>query len=964
MRKVNRIWIVAPMRAHTRTVKAIFENGPIDTYLEKNFPTELNKCKTLEEPFGIVAGTGVGKTVFLRELCEAHFGEKFQFDVVTSEDEATDFTWTCPVVIVTSGVAMNYLKSGYITKDDSVIIDEIHQTSEHLELAMALARHQEIKVNWMSATIDAKVYVDYFNTKSVLLCEHKDPDKRAIVETLKFSWGRSHEPNTIVTKTPFIEYYLETMENLKRIASGNHGVAVFLPTRAMCEKYALKYNGKHGIQADFYHGGESADKLYPYMKGTIARPFIIFMTIAGSSSLNVKGLDWVIIHNEMYNTVVNKFTGVKTLSRMPLGPNEILQMAGRVDGRVKNGLVTILTETDVDYQNLQPINPMFTLAGDMEQVALTCARMNINLDELDPIGGIDHLQYNRVWRMLVRRGLIAENNTLTEYGYKVDGFPVSRVWGEHLAQADAEMMPFVMVCACAPTLYNFLNRETHDIKEFEVAGNDWLTIYKIIQHAIDNFGTIRFDPSSNGKRLALKNTYKEWAKEHGIYYKQVDQTLVGISSILRSLDIPIEEVHQDFPDVTPEIEAKFRKLLIKVNAFYLLAGQYPVLRESAELGDNPVAISKVSMLNKSDRGAPKFGTLHSIETKYGITHTMEGAGLTFADVQEVLTGKTIFSAKPRESGDVLVTWEYSGLGVKDLIHEQTIESTLSDSLLNKTDHFRTFLEELQSELAHMLADQLFDDELDEDIMTPEIIEHNKSICRQISDFNQARDFWSGGKVDAGSKEFKNLLKGTKVYSLNTLRQSGLSLRIPESAVPQVEEVENQNTHDDQIFENDPSRTSFGDIFNRARFSSSNRLPAVNNHSVFATLGNMYGGNDELARVKPKKDKGNAQKRKEFKKAIVLQDEIASPPEIPEGSTQERADWLIEQTDTLRAEITKLEAERDQAMSDYQKAYDSKKVTLEYQVRWDQAVKEITRINQEIDKFETEALEIMEKLEAV
>ena len=126
-RKFRRLIVVAPMRSHCQTVRTIFENGSIPTYLKEKFSDELDDLAKLNKTFGIVAGTGVGKTVFIRDICKFQFGDNFKFDVVTKEEEATDYTWTCDVIIVTTGIAMNYLKAGYIDSRDVIIIDEFHQ---------------------------------------------------------------------------------------------------------------------------------------------------------------------------------------------------------------------------------------------------------------------------------------------------------------------------------------------------------------------------------------------------------------------------------------------------------------------------------------------------------------------------------------------------------------------------------------------------------------------------------------------------------------------------------------------------------------------------------------------------------------------------------------------------------------------------------------------------------------------
>src|SRR2546430_12139892 len=101
------------------------------------------------------------------------------------------------------------------------------------------------------------------------------------------------------------------------------------------------------------------------------KPYLLTMTAAGQSALNVKGLDTVVIDDTRFTNVVER--GRNVLTRLHLGANEILQMAGRVHGRVEGGRVYILSDRGIDFDTLRPTEPEFQLAGDSERVALTCA---------------------------------------------------------------------------------------------------------------------------------------------------------------------------------------------------------------------------------------------------------------------------------------------------------------------------------------------------------------------------------------------------------------------------------------------------------------------------------------------------------------------------------------------------------------------------------------------------------------
>src|SRR5258706_14101388 len=103
------------------------------------------------------------------------------------------------------------------------------------------------------------------------------------------------------------------------------------------------------------------------------------MTAAGQSALNIRGLDTVVIYDARYTNVVER--GRNVLTRLYLGANEILQMAGRVHGRVASGEVYILSDRAVRFDRLVPTPPEFQLAGDAERVAIPCAALGADAQQ-------------------------------------------------------------------------------------------------------------------------------------------------------------------------------------------------------------------------------------------------------------------------------------------------------------------------------------------------------------------------------------------------------------------------------------------------------------------------------------------------------------------------------------------------------------------------------------------------------
>src|SRR5260370_9474820 len=106
------------------------------------------------------------------------------------------------------------------------------------------------------------------------------------------------------------------------------------------------------------------------------------MTGAGQSALNIRGLDTVVIYDARYTNVVER--GRNVLTRLYLGANEMLQMAGRVHGRVDAGEVYILSDRDVVFDRLVPTPPEFQLAGDAGRGAIPRAPPGVDPRDLGP----------------------------------------------------------------------------------------------------------------------------------------------------------------------------------------------------------------------------------------------------------------------------------------------------------------------------------------------------------------------------------------------------------------------------------------------------------------------------------------------------------------------------------------------------------------------------------------------------
>ncbi len=540
----GRIIVIAPTRAACETIELAMRLD-LDTLLERQHGADVRRLAGSGNGFGIVAGTGTGKTLAIRSIAETILGASLKVGVVNREREATPETPTWNVVIVTTGIARRWFEDGLITARDTLVVDEIHQTSAELELCLALGLRAGCRFIWLSATVDPSFYARYLGSSEVLETTAFDPARAARVR--------------VVPLRP-----LDFLDDrfVRRVLKERRGVAVFVPTRAEVEELAGRLGAQWpGLTAAFYHGGEPIRVIRPFLDGEVERPFFLAMTAAGQSALNIRGLDTVVIYDARYTNVVDR--GRNVLTRLYLGANEILQMAGRVHGRVAQGEVFILSDRNLDFAALRPTPPEFQLAGDAERVAITCAALGVDAQELDLPVPLDRQAYRSAVALLSGRGLI-QNGRLTAYGRAVEAMPVDRPWGELLVHADDELLPRAAVAANIDSLHR-MTRETRNLKGVILPGSDHLTAYNLFAEAVNKHGYL--GEVYGLPRHLFRETVDRWAEWRGVLIKALEDIALGTASVYRQLERPLPE---RLPLADERTLGAFQDLLARYQPFDLV----------------------------------------------------------------------------------------------------------------------------------------------------------------------------------------------------------------------------------------------------------------------------------------------------------------------------------------------------------------------------------------------------------
>src|SRR5690348_6495678 len=536
----------------------------METLLEREHGAEIRELAGTGKGFGIVAGTGTGKTLAIRAMAETILAAPLRVGVVNREREATPDTPTWNVVIVTTGIARRWFQDGDIVQRDTLIVDEIHQTSAELELCLALGKRAGCRFIWLSATVDPTFYARYLSSQAVLETHAFDPAKAAKV--------------VVMNRHP-VEFLDERF--LTRVQRERRGVGVFLPTRAAVEDVAEMVRRRSArIESAFYHGGEPIRAIRPFLEGEVRKPYLLAMTAAGQSALNVRGLDTVVIDDTRFANLIEH--GRTVLTRVHLGANEILQMAGRVHGRVEGGRVFILSDRDIEFRALRPTEPEFQLAGDSERVALTCADLGVRADELDLPVPLDRVAYRAAVERLEQRGII-EGGRLTSYGKAVEALPVERPWAELLVHADDDLVPYLAVAASIDSLHR-MTREERDLEGLIVPGSDHLTAYNVYADAYRECGYVG-EVYGLPRHLFHEEEMAEWAERRGVLVKSVEDAALGMASVYRGLGMSLPAT---MPKAHEGTRRDFALLLAEYMPFDLVIDEETAWGEEARVSKTSV----------------------------------------------------------------------------------------------------------------------------------------------------------------------------------------------------------------------------------------------------------------------------------------------------------------------------------------------------------------------------------------
>ena len=305
------------------------------------------------------------------------------------------------------------------------------------------------------------------------------------------------------------------------------------------------------------------------------------------------------IDDTRFTSIVER--GKNVLTKLHLGANEILQMAGRVHGRVAGGRVFILSDRDIDFASLKPTAPEFQLAGDSERVAITCADLGVAADELELPVPLDRIAYKRATTFLEGRGII-EKGRLTRYGRAVEAMPVEREWAELLVNADDTLVPYLAVMSGVESLHR-MTREERDLEGLLLPGSDHLTAYNLYAEAYRVAGYVG-EVYGLARHLFEEEAMTEWAERRGVLVKSIEDAALGMASVYRGLSMAIPA---EMPMAHEGTRRLFADLLAEYMPFDLVIDEQTAWGEEARVSKTSVCGSWGAIAGELRYFADKFG---------------------------------------------------------------------------------------------------------------------------------------------------------------------------------------------------------------------------------------------------------------------------------------------------------------------------------------------------------------------
>ena len=401
-----------------------------------------------------------------------------------------------------------------LTKYSVVIIDEVHERSVHTDILLAILKglisgdekkRPDLKVVIMSATFNAKKFLDYFNTKAFISVMGRTFPVKVY--------------NVIKENASYIDMALSCVMQIIMDDNMEYGdILVFLPGQEDIEDLSLLLLERKQKLFEMYNN-QNKKKIFEVYQLFSSMPYeaqmkvflpsskrkVILATNIAETSITIKNVKYIVDTGKFK---IRKFfhnTNTDTLTIADITKNSALQRAGRA-GRDSEGACFRLYSKE-KYNSFNEYNEPEILRINLRNVILELMAIGFpNIDTIDFIDKPKKENYQSAYDDLISLKALNRNIELTDFGRKIAILPVEP--------------------AFAVVLLNSLKEEFSDVSD------DIMIIVSLLQsdnifytpstlkEKIDKIREKFINPISD--HLTLLNVYIQWkeSENKGAFCKE------------------------------------------------------------------------------------------------------------------------------------------------------------------------------------------------------------------------------------------------------------------------------------------------------------------------------------------------------------------------------------------------------------------------------------------------------------
>ena len=519
----------------TQVPKIIYENCSLD-----------NKMICITQPRRIAA-------ISISERVAEELGSKIGDIVGYSVRFKEKMSKKTKIKFVTDGMLVREcILDKNLNKYKYIILDEIHERSIHTDILMMICqdllinkKRPDLKLIIMSATLDPKKYMEYFNTNALIKIHgRKFPIK-------VYNISEEKEENIILNKTiekdyyDLISKYIDRCLNCilqiilsKKEEDKSGDILVFLPGQEDIEDLQeLLKAKKEEINTELKNYGNIDFKVLPLFGSLpsnqqlkIFRPLknkfgksirkIILATNIAETSLTIKNIKYIIDSGFFKMRKYYPKLNIDTLKVTKISKNSALQRAGRA-GRESPGICYRLY-TQEEYKNFLDQTEPEILRINLRNISLQLFSIGYsNFSELNFIDKPPPENFTSALDDLISYGALdKEDKKITSLGKKMSILPMDPIY--------------------SLILINALNEQYRDVFDDIVAIISVLQSDNIyynpnnLREKIEKIRERYLDPISD--HLSLKNIFNEYKKANN-KEKFCKENFLNDKALAKSMEI-------------------------------------------------------------------------------------------------------------------------------------------------------------------------------------------------------------------------------------------------------------------------------------------------------------------------------------------------------------------------------------------------------------------------------------------